>query len=102
MSEAELDRRARERFARDANRSRPPRIQLTSENLAQYDSNAIGMEEPEHVPLTEGNLSQHDADLDEAHRPVLSAADLARRNAAVNDQQHSHLIHDDVDYRHVG
>ncbi|KAF2449879.1 hypothetical protein P171DRAFT_440322 [Karstenula rhodostoma CBS 690.94] len=100
MNEAELHRHAEERIARRrANMSEPPRERLTSENLLWHDSNTLVAEEQGPASLTADNLNQHDAEMDEADQPILSAADLARRNAAVNDQRSPHLMRDDFDYR---
>jgi hypothetical protein len=77
-------------------------MQLTPEDLARHDRNATSAAESGHIPVTEDDSSQHDAEPDKAYLPILSAADLARRNAAINDQRHAQLMSEVFDYGHVG
>lgn len=106
MREADLHRHAEERFAwRRASVREPPRERSTSRNLAwkAWNNSATTVtEETRHAPLTADMLSQHDAEMDEADRPILSAADMARRNGKVNDQRNHHLLRDDFNFGKIG
>ncbi|KAK7178913.1 hypothetical protein PSPO01_15050 [Paraphaeosphaeria sporulosa] len=106
MSEADLRQQAEERFARRrANMREPLHERLTSENLAwRVWNNSVTTvaQEDRRAPLTAANLCQHEAEMHEPDRPVLSAADLARRNAAGIDQEVPQLMCKDFDYSNTG